>query len=119
MHPADERLVKVLVELRDATFETESLWAKPLGGDLYEIRNSPWFAFDLHFYDIVRAVPDQPDEKPRIIEVVRRSGHKTLRVLFAPEVKQAERLSMLRSLHKWRGFYENCDDHLYAVDVEP
>ena len=109
MGAADEGLVKVFLELHDAPFETESFWAKPLGGDLYELRNSPWYAFDLHFYDIVRAIPDQPDEKPRIVGVVRRSGHKTLRVLFPPEVAEPERLEMLRSLHHWRGFHESCN----------
>jgi hypothetical protein len=116
---ADEELVKVFVELHDAPFETESFWAKPLGGDLYELRNSPWYAYDLHFYDVVRAVPDHAGEKPRIVGVVRRSGHKTLRVLFPPETAESERLVMLRSLHQWRGFHENCDGTLYAVDVEP
>jgi Domain of unknown function (DUF4265) len=119
MSAADEGLVKVLVELHDAPFKGESLWAKPLGGELYELRNSPWYAFDLHFYDVVRAIPDQPDEKPRVVEVVRRGGHKTLRVLFAPEVTESERLEMLRSLHQWRAFHENCDSRLYAIDVEP
>lgn len=119
MGAADEELVKVFVELRDATFGAESFWAKPLGGDLYELRNSPWYAYDLHFYDVVRAVPDQPGEKPRITGVVRRSGHKTLRVQFASEMAEPERLEMLRSLHQWRGFHEQCRDGLYAVDVEP
>jgi hypothetical protein len=119
MGVADEGLVKVFVELHDALFETESFWAKPLGGDEYELRNSPWYAFDLHFYDVVQAIPDQPDEKPRIVGVVRRSGHRTLRVLFPAEVAEPERLEMLRSLHKWRGFHENCNGTLYAVDVEP
>jgi hypothetical protein len=86
---------------------------------LYELRNSPWYAFDLHFYDVVRALPDQPDDKPRVIEVVRRSGHKTLRVLFPSELGEHERLDMLQSLHQWRGFHENCNDSLYAIDVEP
>jgi Domain of unknown function (DUF4265) len=119
MDAADPDLVKVFVELRDAPYETESFWAKPLGGDEYELRNSPWYAFDLHFYDVVRAVPDQPGEKPRIVGVVRRGGHKTLRVIFPDEVAEPERLEMLRSLHKWRGFHEHCGDGLYAVDVEP
>jgi hypothetical protein len=116
---ADEGLVKVFVELHDAPFGTESFWARPLGGDLYELRNSPWFAFDLHFSDVVRAIPDKPGEKPRIVEVVRRSGHKTLRVIFPPTVSEAERLEMLRSLHPLRAFHENCNGALYAVDVEP
>src|SRR5262245_37935318 len=105
MSAADEGLVKVYFELGDGPVGTESFWAKPLGDDLYELRNSAWFAFDLHFYDVVRALPDKLDEKPRIIEVVRRSGHKTLRVLFPPEVREDERLEMLQSLHQWRGFH--------------
>ena len=119
MSAADEGLVKIYIELGDGPIGTESFWAKPLGDDLYELRNSPWFALDLHFYDVVRALPDKPDEKPRILEVVRRSGHKTLRVLFPPEVGEDERLAMLRSLHQWRGFHEHCRVGLYAVDVEP
>jgi len=119
MEASGEKLVKIFVELHDAPFGTESFWARPLGEDLYELRNSPWFAFDLHFCDVVRAVPDKPDEKPRIIEVVRRSSHKTLRVIFPPEVGETERLEMLRSLHQWRGFHENCNSRLYAVHVEP
>jgi Domain of unknown function (DUF4265) len=113
-------LVKVFVALPDdAPFETESLWAKPLGGDEYELRNSPWYAYDLHFYDVVRAISDQPDQKPRVVSVVRWSGHKTLRAIFSKTVAEPERLNMLRSLHQWRGFYENCDGNLFAIDVEP
>jgi hypothetical protein len=119
MDTADDRLVKVFIKLHESAYEMESFWAKPLGNDLYELRNCPWSAFDLHFYDVVRAVPDKPGELPRILEVVRASGHKTLRVAFQTEVKEEERLEMLRSLHQWRGFHENCDSRLYAVDVEP
>ncbi len=68
---------------------------------------------------MVRAVPDEPGGTPRIIGVVRRSGHKTLRVLFSPEVDEPERLAMLESLKQWRGFYEKGSSTLYAVDVEP
>jgi hypothetical protein len=119
MNGDDEGLVKVFVDLDDGPYGTESFWAKPLGNDLYELRNSPWYAFDLHFHDVVRAAAARPGEKPRIIEVARRSGHKTLRVLFPPETDEPERLQMLRHLHQWRGFHENCDDRLYAIDVEP
>ena len=40
MDSIGENLVKVFVELRDAPFESESFWAKPLGNDEYELRNS-------------------------------------------------------------------------------
>jgi len=98
MSNADEGLVKIVVELRDGPFERESFWAEPLGDDLFKLRNSPWFAFDLHFDDVVRAVAVCPGDLPRIVEVVRRSGHRTLRVIFSRETSEPERLELLRSL---------------------
>jgi hypothetical protein len=112
-------LVKVFVEPHDPPFEADSLWAKPLGGELYELRSTPWYAFDLHFLDVVRAVPDQPGSKPRIVEVVRRSGHNTVRVSFLPEIGEAERVEKIRWLHRWRVSYERRNGRLYAIDVEP
>ena len=120
MSHQDEDLVKVYVELPDnEDFGGESFWAKPLGDDLYELRNSPWFAFDLHFYDVVRAIPEKPGEKPRIVEVVRRGGHKTLRVFFDKGLGESEQLSMLSQLHRWKAFHEHARGHFWAVDVEP
>jgi hypothetical protein len=115
----EEGLVKVVVELQDAPVGAESFWAKPLGDDLYELRNSPWFAYDLHFGDVVRAVADRPGERPRVVEVVRPGGHRTLRVLFRREVGEAEQREMLKTLNRWRGFHEHCKGQLYAIDVEP
>jgi hypothetical protein len=120
MSQHDEDLVKVYVELPgNEDFGSESFWAKPLGDDLYELRNSPWFAFDLHFYDVVRAIPEKPGEKPRIVEVVRRGGHKTLRVFFDKGLGESEQLSMLSQLHRWKAFHEHARGHFWAVDVEP
>ena len=120
MDASGEGLVKIFVELADdAPYGSESFWARPLGSDEYELRNSPWFAYDLHFADVVRAVPDAPGERPRVIGVVRQSGHKTLRVVFPDTTAEPERLDMLRSLRLWRAFHENCNGVLYAVDVEP
>jgi hypothetical protein len=71
----NEELVKIHVVLPDnETIGGECLWAKQLGNDLYEIRNAPFFAYDLHFYDVVRAIAKRPELKPSIIEVVKRSG---------------------------------------------
>ena len=83
------------------------------------MRNTPWYAYDLHFYDVVRAIRNSPEELPTIVGIVRRSGNKTLRVVFPPEVPPDERLEMLKSLNRWRGFMENCNSTLLAVNVEP
>ncbi len=38
---------------------------------------------------------------------------------FPAEAGESERLEMLQSLHPRRGFHENCNGRLYAVDIEP
>jgi Domain of unknown function (DUF4265) len=116
----DEQLTKIHLELPDHKCAGgESFWAKPLGDDLYELRNSPFYAYDLHFMDVVLARSESPDKKPEIIRIVRHSGHKTLRVWFLPNFPAEQRHRLLVSLNKWKGFYENADDQLFAIDVEP
>jgi hypothetical protein len=99
--------------------ESECLWAKPLGGDLYEIQNSPFHAPDLHFMDVVRAIPEAPGEIPRVVAVVRRGGHRTLRVMFEPLVADEDRHAMLHSLNRWRAYYESGDGRFFTIDIGP
>jgi hypothetical protein len=88
--PPEEGLVKVRIDLPDASDPLgESFWAEPLGGDRYQLRTTPWYARNLHFLDIVRAVPQAPEEWPTLQEVLERSGHQTIRVLFRDEVNDA------------------------------
>jgi hypothetical protein len=79
-----EDLVKIHIELWDETFEIggESVWAKPLGDDLYEIRNTPWHTCDVNWGDVIRATPENESTKPGFIEVVRSGGHRTLHVFI-------------------------------------
>jgi hypothetical protein len=118
---ADEELTKIFIDLppEDGGFGGESFWAKARGNNLYELRNSPWYAYDLNFLDVVRAIPDASDEKPRIIEVVRRGGHKTLRVFFAENIPVSEQEEYLKQLNQLRAFYEGANERFYAIDVEP
>ncbi len=44
----------------------ESLWGKPVGGPLYELQNSPFFATGVSYLDIVNAtMPKIPLNSPR------------------------------------------------------
>src|SRR5438046_10028757 len=94
---SDEDLTKIVVDLPNhwAT-GGEGMWAKPLGKDLYEIRNVPFHAYGLNFGDVVRAVEPAPDKKPVVSELVRRSGHRTLRVLFSESVADGARVELLQ-----------------------
>lgn len=58
----------------------ESLWVIPLGEGLFQVDNTPFFAWDLALGDVVAAAPEESVWRFR--QVVRRSGHATLRLLI-------------------------------------
>lgn len=95
------------------------MWAIELGGDLFELRNVPFHAYDLNFRDVVRATTDAPDRQPEVREVVRRSGHRTLRVFFQKSVPEDKRFSLLQSLRFLSVTFEGRDNAFFALDLEP
>jgi hypothetical protein len=117
----DEQLTKIRVDLpsTDRPLESESFWAEPLGGDLYRVRNTPFYAFDLHFGDVVRALRARAGELPTIREVVERSGHKTLRVIFTTDAADADISKVLEELNKQATNHEHAHGRLYSLDVRP
>src|SRR5688500_14904960 len=95
----DEKMTKVYVDLpHHWATGGESMWAVELGGELYELRNTPFHAYDLNFGDVVRATKPTPDTRPQVREVVRRSGHRTLRIHFNEACAVEARLPLLASL---------------------
>ncbi|MGE3273259.1 MAG: DUF4265 domain-containing protein [Chloroflexota bacterium] len=116
-----EHLVKIRVDLpRDnEDARSESFWAEPLGNDLFRLRNTPFYAYDLHFLDVVRATPDAPGDLPTIREVVERSGHRTFRVLFAPSTSEQRIREILNDLGDLAVNYEGAFGRFYALDVRP
>lgn len=115
-----EDLTRVHVDLPDnPNAGGESMWARPLGNDLYELRNNPFYAYGLNFLDIVRAVPSAPDRKPSVLQVVRRSGHRTIWVTFVDNSSPDERAERLTILNGWRAFFEGADGTYFVLDVEP
>jgi Domain of unknown function (DUF4265) len=79
---AEKDMVKILCELEDDSwhgYSTESLWAEPISGGRYRLRNSPFFALGVSVEDIVLA-----QEKDGILTfavVSMRGGHSTYRIL--------------------------------------
>jgi hypothetical protein len=117
---ADEELTKIVVDLPNhwAT-GGEGMWAKSLGKDLYEIRNVPFHAYGLNFGDVVRAREPAPDKKPLVSELVRPSGHRTLRVFFKESVAEPARLELLQSLGGLKASFEGATTRHFAIDIEP
>lgn len=86
-----DNLVKVHIDLPNHWWlKGESLWAKSLGDDLYEIQNVPFCAYGLNWGDVVLATADAPELKPEIRSVVRRSGQETLRVFFDDHLSEKD-----------------------------
>jgi len=121
--PAEDagNLTKVHIDLPNHWwFKGESLWAKPLGGDLYEIHNIPFCAYGLNCKDVVRATAASPDLKPEIREIVRRSGNRTLRLFFIADEPdpQAQRpcLAELEAMDAW---VERANPRVVCVNANP
>jgi hypothetical protein len=112
-----DNYLKIYVDLSDIeTVGGESMRAKPLGADLYEIRNSPWHAYGVHFGDVVRATSPSPDIKPVFDKAVKRRGHKTLCVFFS---EGADEKPILEKLEGMKASYEKAWNRFYAIDAEP
>jgi hypothetical protein len=80
-----EALEKILIELPQDHWSGRSgerVWATPLGAGLFEIRNTPWYAYDINWGDVVRCEGMSPADLPIAAGVSRRGGHRTLRVFF-------------------------------------
>jgi hypothetical protein len=113
-------LTKVLIDLPNHWAKKgESMWALELGGDSYELRNSPFYAYDLNYLDVVYAVADNPDHKPQIKRVQRRSGHKTLRVIFKNETTKPQRDLLLKGLNRFGVTWEGHEYRLFSLDIPP
>ena len=79
-----ENQVKVLLQ-EDENIET--LWADPVGPNLYRLDNCPFWAYGVSWRDVVQAAPD-PDGMLRMKGIVEKSGHRTLRVIFDPGLNE-------------------------------
>ena len=115
-----EPLTKIYIDLPNH-FATggESIWAAQVGANSYELRNVPFHAYDLNYLDVVEAIAVSPDRKPSVRRVVRRSGHRTLRVMFVETTAIADRVPLLESLKGLGASFEGATKSLFALDVEP
>lgn len=117
---SEDNLTKIYINLpKSKVVSGESLWAEELGENLYTVRNVPFHAFGINFYDVVYAVPESDDQNPTVRKIHSQSGHKTLRVIFTDQSSEQERVSKLKELHRYKAYHENANGVLFAIDVEP
>jgi len=120
MPSPEEEFVKVVIDVSDPDMGVggERVWAVALGDDVYEIRNSPWYARNVNWGDWVRAIAPAEDQWPVFESVVKRSGHRTIHIIFLDGGLQ-RKAEILRELNELGASYENNDSKMYAVDCSP
>jgi hypothetical protein len=111
-------LVKLHVDLPNHwSVGGESMWAKPVGDNLYQLKNIPFFAYGLN--DTVKAIAKHDDLKPEILEIIETSGRQTLRVIFTDNKSKTEHISMIESIRTEHIGYEGWDNDQFTFNVKP
>ena len=116
--PAHVRRVHVCL-FNQGNIAGEYMWAAALGRDLYQLLNIPFNLYGLNYHDIVRATPHRAHPDPEIRFVVRRSGYRTLRIVFAADVPGDVHLERVRALKALGVGFEGMSDGYYALDLRP
>jgi hypothetical protein len=113
-----DELVKV--RLSGPNNKVETLWARRMGGDQYQLDNIPWYAFGLSCYDIVEARSRAADDLPDFVRVIRKSGHRTVRLILNPPADaSAASQAVLDGLRDLGCGYEGASSRFLAVDIPP
>ncbi|WP_394840321.1 DUF4265 domain-containing protein [Pendulispora rubella] len=95
---------------------TESLWVMEVGPGQYRLENSPFFAFDVSFQDVVLA--KFVGGTLTFVQVLRRGGHSTYRIIPRPG-RSSEVRQYWAALERQGCSYEEGPKGLLAVDVPP
>jgi len=104
----------------DGADDVETLWAKPVGDDQYEVANSPFYAYGVSWKDTVFAPFDPAEEMPCVQRVVTKSGHRTVRVIFEERDRKRGRADrVLQGLVRLGCTHEGADPCFFSVDVPP
>jgi hypothetical protein len=111
-----DECVKIAFELPEVSFKRESVWAEPLGQDLYRLMNIPFYAFGYAEGDIVRC--DNRAGYLTVTSLVQSSGNGTLRLLLADSA-HSETQFILDELVSVGCGYERASEQLVAVTTPP
>ncbi len=112
---------KVLIRtITDDSDNTETLWATSLGNDLYRLDNSPFFAYDVSWEDIVLAPPQTEHNYPHFEKVIKKSGNRTIRVFFdSPLEAGSESSEVNAKLNDFGCYYEGISTRFVSYNIPP
>ncbi len=99
--------------------DSETLWASPINHNLYRLENSPFFAYGVSWGDIIEAKPSE-DELLEYVRCVKKSGNRTLRIVFH-EFRTADEPAqvLLEKMRELGCSYEGMQPRMISVNVPP
>ena len=107
-------LRKVRITLNNGPFAGETLWAEPLGDNLYRLENIPVYANGYAYGDVVRC--EEVDSFLEVKALVQDSGNGTIRIAFA-DPDSAEALSVLNDFSSLNCEYEKTGSKMVAISL--
>ena len=117
----NEGLVKVRVQLLGSAvkcgYQSETLWAEPLGGNQYRIWNLPVFAYNLDMRAIVECEPDPEGGLPVVTRVLQQGDCFTVRLYFSARASDEQIQEVLDLLSQRRALFEKNSRELWAVGL--
>jgi len=114
----------VLVQEYDDDNEVmvETPWAEEVGKNQYQLKNFPFYFYCLSFDDIFEATPKyEDDERPYFTKVIKKSGHKTVRVVLPESIKvSVESKNILDHLNELGCGHEGSNgETFFVINIQP
>lgn len=120
-----EGLVRVRVALEraegDPGPDADFVWAESLGSGRFRVESCPFFAYGVSRDDVIGVGGAREPDGPVLEHVVRKGGHRTLRVALAPEARLSDEdvHHLLARTIELGCTHETLPPKIIAVDVPP
>ncbi|HWB27201.1 MAG TPA: DUF4265 domain-containing protein [Chitinophagaceae bacterium] len=120
MNTAGENMVQVKIMLPENdwySFKAETIWATPLGDNLYRVENPPFFADNISYLDVVFAWHDTERNWLIFKSVRQRSGNSTFRIILGDDSTYETFCAGIAPALEMGCTYENIKNHQFALNV--
>lgn len=115
---AEGAQVKIRIPLRGSAsssgYESESVWAEPLGDGRYKVWNVPAFAYNVDMTDVV-ACTEVRGELPVMLRVVERGTCFGVRLYFSETATDGVIAEVLETVSARRPVVAKCSKRLWTV----
>jgi phosphoribosylformylglycinamidine (FGAM) synthase PurS component len=98
--------------------DVETLWAKPVNVNQYQLDNSPFYAYGVSWQDVIEATRGA-DDFLEYVRCVRKSGNRTLRVIFQDGINDPQSQNVLQGLRRMGVSYEGMQPKMISINVPP